>query len=74
MGEIEKLIEHELKESNKESNQLKMGSDVAKDNLILALKTNLGAEIKKNPGKAKIHKKSTLNKVLDFIKRIFTTF
>ena len=74
MSEQNKLLLEELKDSKKESVMFNNSEKIAKKKLILDLKTGLGKELKKNPGKVKIHKKTTLNKVFDFIKRIFTTF
>ncbi len=42
--------------------------------LISDLKTGLGEEIKKNPGKAKIIKKTRIQKFALWLKKIFTQF
>ena len=70
----DKLIKNEIKESEKEKlinlNKVNNG----KIALINELKNGLGEEIKKNPNKIKIIKKTFLERVIITLKKIFTKF
>ena len=49
-------------------------NDKRKRELITEIKTGLGEEIRKNPGRAKIIKKTRREKFMIWLKKIFTKF
>ena len=68
------VIEIELDLSAKEKVLMGQSNVRQKKVLINELKTGLGEEIKKNPGKAKIIKKTRIQKFALWLKKIFTKF
>lgn len=64
----------EIKETHKEKVLMAQNNDKRKRELITDIKTGLGVEIKKNPGRAKIIKKTRHEKFMIWLKKIFTTF
>jgi hypothetical protein len=67
-------IDIELSLSAKEKVLMGQSNVRQKKVLINELKTGLGEEMKKNPGKAKIIKKTTTQKIVLWLKKIFTKF
>lgn len=68
------VIEIELDLSAKEKVLMGQSNVRQKKVLINELKTGLGEEIKKNPGKAKIIKKTRSQRFVLWLKKIFTKF
>ena len=68
------VIEIELDLSAKEKVLMGQSNVRQKKVLINEIKTGLGKEIKKNPGKAKIIKKTRTQKFMLWLKKIFTKF
>jgi hypothetical protein len=64
----------ELEQTQKEKVLMAQNNDKRKRELIIELKTGLGKEIKKNPGRAKIIKKTRYEKFMIWLKKIFTKF
>jgi hypothetical protein len=64
----------ELEQTQKEKVLMAQNNDKRKKELIIELKTGLGKEIKKNPGRAKIIKKTRYEKLMIWLKKIFTKF
>jgi len=64
----------ELEQTQKEKVLMAQNNDKRKKELIIELKTGLGKEIKKNPGRAKIIKKTRYEKFMIWLKKIFTKF
>jgi hypothetical protein len=64
----------EIKETQKEKVLMAQNNDKRKRELITEIKTGLGEEIKKNPGRAKIIKKTRREKFMIWLKKIFTKF
>ena len=70
----DKAIDRESQLAEKEALLEKYKTALKKGQLINEIKSGLGEEIKKNPGKAKIIKKTTGQKIKAFFKAIFTKF
>jgi hypothetical protein len=70
----EKMVNREIKQAENEILLEKYKTALKKTQLINELKSGLGNEIKKNPGKAKIIKKPWYKKFLIGFKKIFTKF
>lgn len=68
------LIKTEEEEFEKEKIMLSDKLNSSKMKLITDLKNGLGDEIKKNPRKVKVVKKTFYQKFVTFIKNIFTKF
>jgi hypothetical protein len=68
------VVEIELDLSAKEKVLMGQSNVRQKKVLINELKTGLGKEMKKNPGKAKIIKKTISEKLIIWLKKIFTKF
>ena len=64
----------ELDQTQKEKVLMAQNNDKRKRELITEIKTGLGEEIKKNPGRAKIIKKTRREKFMIWLKHIFTKF
>lgn len=64
----------EIKETAREKILFAENNERKKSQLINEIKMGLGAEIKKNPGKAKIIKKTRYEKLMLWLKKIFTKF
>ena len=64
----------EIEQTEKEKILFAENNDRKKAQLIGEIKMGLGAEIKKNPGKAKIIKKTRTEKFMIWLKNIFTKF
>ena len=64
----------EIKETQKEKVLLSQINEKRKRELITEIKTGLGEEIRKNPGRAKIIKKTRYEKFMIWLKKIFTKF
>lgn len=64
----------EIKETQKEKVLMAQNNDKRKRELITEIKTGLGQEIRKNPGRAKIIKKTRREKFIMWLKKIFTKF
>lgn len=64
----------EIKETQKEKVLMAQNNDKRKRELITEIKTGLGEEIRKNPGRAKIIKKTRREKFMIWLKKIFTKF
>jgi hypothetical protein len=69
-----KLIEREFKISQNEILAAKHRTEREKQGLIRELKMGLGDEMKKNPGKVFVIKKTWYQRLSLFLKRIFTKF
>lgn len=69
-----KLLKQEEEEFEKEKIILTDKVTSSKEKLITDLKRGLGDEIKKNPRKVKIIKKSLFQRFVIFIKKLFTKF
>ena len=70
----DKMINREIKLIENEIVADKLMTDIKKKKFINDIKTSLGSEIKKNPNKVTIIKKSRKEKFFEFIKKIFTKF
>jgi len=70
----DKMINREINMIENEMVADKYITDIKKKNFINEIKTNLGSEIKKNPNKVKVAKKSKKERFLKIIKSIFTKF
>lgn len=70
----DKMINRETTLAEKEMLVEKYKTALKKSQLINEIKTGLGEEIKKNPGKAKIIKKTWYQKLALAFKNIFTKF
>jgi hypothetical protein len=70
----DKMISREVSLAEKEMLVEKYKTALKKNQLINEIKTGLGEEIKKNPGKAKIIKKTWYQKLGLAFKNIFTKF
>lgn len=68
------LLSLELEESSKEKVLMAQNNDKRKRELITEIKTGLGKEIKKNPGRAKIIKKTRYEKFIIWLRKVFTKF
>lgn len=64
----------ELEQSSKEKVLMAQNNDKRKRELITDIKTGLGKEIKKNPGRAKIIKKTRYEKFMIWLRKIFSKF
>lgn len=64
----------ELEQSSKEKVLMAQNNDKRRRELITDIKTGLGKEIKKNPGRAKIIKKTRYEKFMIWLRKIFTKF
>ena len=68
------VIEIELDKSAREKILMGQSNLREKNKLITELKTGLGEQLKKNPGKPKIIKKTKSQKIVLWLKKIFTKF
>lgn len=64
----------EIKETQKEKVLMAQINEKRKRELITEIKTGLGEEIRKNPSRAKIIKKTRYEKFMIWLKKIFTKF
>jgi RNA-binding protein YhbY len=64
----------ELEQTQKEKVLMAQNNEKRKRELITDIKTGLGEEIRKNPGRAKIIKKTKREKFMIWLKTIFTRF
>ncbi len=67
-------IASELEKLDAEKKMFDINNDLKKNQLISELKRGLGDEIKKNPSKFKIIKKTRKEKFILWLKKIFTKF
>lgn len=74
MSKKKDLISKELADAEKNVLLEKYKTALKKAQFINELRGGLGAEIKKNPNKVKIIKKTWFQKFMDKFKKIFTTF
>lgn len=72
--ENDSTIDREIKQTDFEKQIEVQKTDKYKSILISNIKTGLGDEIKKNPGKVKVVKKTIMQKIGLFFKKIFTSF
>lgn len=70
----DKMLDREMKQVGNAILNDKYKTALKKAQLINEIKSGLGAEIKKNPNKAKILKKSWYERFMVTLKKIFTTF
>jgi len=70
----DKVINREAKQAEREILVEKYKTALKKNQFINELKTGLGEEIKKNPGKAKLIKKTWGERFMLGLKKIFTRF
>lgn len=70
----DKIINREVKQAEKEMLVEKYKTALKKNQFINELKSGLGEEIKKNPSKAKIIKKTWGERFMLGLKKIFTRF
>jgi hypothetical protein len=70
----DKMISRESTQAEKDMLVEKYKTALKKNQFINELKTGLGQEIKKNPGKAKIIKKTWRERFMLGLKKIFTKF
>ena len=70
----DKMLDREMNQAGNAILNDKYKTALKKAQLINEIKSGLGAEIKKNPIKAKILKKSWYEKFMVTLKKIFTTF
>jgi hypothetical protein len=70
----DKMLDREISQAGNAIINEKYKTALKKIQLINEIKSGLGAEIKKNPNKAKIIKKSWYEKFMVTLKKIFTTF
>jgi hypothetical protein len=70
----DKMLNREIKQAENEMLLEKYKTALKKTQLINEIKSGLGKEIKNNPGKAKIIKKTWYQKLMLGIKKIFTKF
>jgi hypothetical protein len=71
---MSKMVSREQELAEKEVLMEKYKTALKKTQFVNELKTGLGAEIKKNPGKAKIIKKTWGQKLMISLGKIFTKF
>lgn len=71
---MSKMLSREQELAEKEVLMEKYKTALKKTQFVNELKTGLGAEIKKNPGKAKIIKKTWGQKLMISLGKIFTKF
>jgi hypothetical protein len=64
----------ELEQTQKEKLLMAQNNDKRKRELITDIKTGLGEEIRKNPSRVKIIKKTRYEKFIMWLKKIFTKF
>lgn len=64
----------EIQQTEREKILMPQNNERVKRELILELKTGLGAEIRKNPGKAKLIKKTKRELFIIWLRNIFTRF
>lgn len=70
----DKMISRESTQAEKDMLVEKYKTALKKNQFINDLKTGLGEEIKKNPGKAKIIKKTWRERFMLNLRKIFTKF
>lgn len=70
----DKMLNREVKQAENEILLEKYKTALKKNQFINEIKSGLGQEIKKNPGKVKIIKKTWYQKFFNGIKKIFTKF
>lgn len=71
---MDKKIQRELDATEKANNLDKMKTAFMKAQFVQEMRTSLGADIKSNPRGVKIIKKSWNQKLVLFLKRLFTRF
>lgn len=64
----------ELEKTEKEKVLMAQNNEKIKRELITEIKTGLGKEIKKNPSRAKIIKKTRYEKFIIWLRKVFTKF
>ena len=74
MSKKKDILSKELAQAEKDVLLEKYKTALKKSQLINDIKGGLGAEIKKNPNKVKIIKKTWFQKLMENLKKIFTTF
>tara|TARA_R110000782_G_scaffold21299_1_gene57325 strand:- start:21283 stop:21507 length:225 start_codon:yes stop_codon:yes gene_type:complete len=74
MGTNKNELNFEIKETEKEKKFFDENNVRNKNKLISEIKMGLGVEIKKNPSKAKIIKKTRSEKIMIWLRNIFTKF
>ena len=70
----DKMLDRESSQAKQDMLVEKYKTALKKNQFINELKTGLGEEIKKNPGKAKIIKKTWGERFILSLKKIFTKF
>lgn len=70
----DKILNREVKQAENEMLLEKYKTALKKTQFINEIKSGLGKEIKSNPGKVKIIKKTWYQKLLSVLKKIFTKF
>ena len=70
----DKMISRESTQAEKDMLVEKYKTELKKNQFINDLKTGLGEEIKKNPGKAKIIKKTWRERFMLNLRKLFTKF
>ena len=70
----DKVISRETQLAEKEVLMEKYKTALKKGQFVNEIRNGLGKEIKKNPSRAKIIKKTTTQKIMLFFKNIFTKF
>lgn len=70
----DKSITRETKIAEQELLMERYKTALKKGQLINDIRNGLGKEIKKNPGQAKIIKKTTTQKIMSWLRGIFTKF
>lgn len=70
----DKMLNREVKQAENEILLEKYKTALKKNKFINEIKSGLGQEIKKNPGKVKIIKKTWYQKFFNGLKKIFTKF
>ena len=70
----EKMINREMNQAGNDILNQKYKTALKKAQLINEIKSGLGNEIKRNPNKAKIIKKTLFERFMTTIKKIFTKF
>jgi len=70
----DKILNREVKQAENEMLLEKYKTALKKTQFINEIKSGLGKEIKSNPSKVKIIKKTWYQKLLSVLKKIFTKF
>jgi hypothetical protein len=74
MGVTDKMISKEVVESENEKKMFADNNERKKQQLISEIKSGLGVNIMKNPGKPKIIKKTKNETITDWFRKIFNKF